>query len=113
MTVRSQIKKGIEAVLPADIVEFLGDRKRRFQQLQIMGRQEAASSRVQLDSEHAIADYLASAPFKKLQLAAGANRLDGWLNSEDFAPSSFTHSMQIAEGYVHLDVTKPFPISDS
>jgi predicted SAM-dependent methyltransferase len=60
-----------------------------------------------------IAEYFASHPVRKLQLAAGANSLPGWLNSEAFVPSSFTHSLSVADGYIYLDVCAHFPFDDN
>jgi predicted SAM-dependent methyltransferase len=60
-----------------------------------------------------IAAYFSKHPVRKLQLGAGSNGLTGWLNSEAFVPSSFTHSLKIAGNYIFLDVCRPFPFEDS
>ena len=51
----------------------------------------------------AIERHLASHPIRKLQIGAGGNILDGWLNT-DVYPS--------VSGVVYLDATKPFPLRD-
>jgi hypothetical protein len=60
-----------------------------------------------------IANYLANFSVRKLQLGAGANRLPGWLNSEGFVSSSFTHSRKNTGDYIFLDVCQPFPFQDN
>lgn len=47
--------------------------------------------------------YLAAADVAKLHLGAGDNVLDGWLNT-DRDPGT---------GLVHLDVSRPFPVTDA
>ena len=64
-------------------------------------------------SKKRIANYLANFPVRKLQLGAGANRLPGWLNSEGFVSSSFTHSLKNTGDYIFLDVCQPFPFQDN
>ncbi|MBV9828891.1 MAG: methyltransferase domain-containing protein [Alphaproteobacteria bacterium] len=59
-----------------------------------------------------IESYLARSPIRKLQLGAGSNILTGWLNSEGFAPSSFTRAINDSNSYIFLDVSKPFPFED-
>jgi predicted SAM-dependent methyltransferase len=60
-----------------------------------------------------IAEYFAKSKIRKLQLGAGSNGLNGWLNSEAFVPSSFTHSLKVAREYIFLDVCQPFPFEDN
>ena len=60
-----------------------------------------------------IVTYFANFQVRKLQLGAGSNGLSGWLNSEAFVPSSFTHSLKIASDYIFLDVCQPFPFEDN
>jgi hypothetical protein len=68
--------------------------------------------RLKLTRKAQISQYFAQNSLRKLQLGAGANSLPGWLNSEAFAPSSFTHALRIAQNYIYLDVCKTFPFSD-
>ena len=60
-----------------------------------------------------IESYFSQFKIKKLQLGAGANSLPEWLNSEGFAPSSFTHSVEIARDYIYLNICKKFPFEDN
>ena len=60
-----------------------------------------------------IANYFARFQVRKLQLGAGSNGLPGWLNSEGFVPSSFTHSLEVASDYIFLDVCQPFPFKNN
>jgi predicted SAM-dependent methyltransferase len=57
--------------------------------------------------------YVESHPIRKVQLGAGSNALKGWLNTEGFVASSFTHSLSVAENYILLDVREKFPFSDN
>jgi len=52
----------------------------------------------------AIRAYFQQCPTRKLQIGAGGNFLEGWLNT-DYLPKSGR--------YVFLDATKPFPFADS
>jgi len=49
-----------------------------------------------------ISDYVSSHPIRKLQIAAGGNNLEGWLNT-DIKPTT---------GQAYLDATKTFPLAD-
>jgi predicted SAM-dependent methyltransferase len=60
-----------------------------------------------------IREYFAQHQVRKLQVGAGDNPLAGWLNSEGFAPSSFTHSLKAARGYLLLDAREPFPFEEA
>lgn len=53
---------------------------------------------------HAIDRYLASHHVRKLQIGAGGNLLEGWLNT-DLYP--------VCRDVVFLDATKPFPFEDA
>jgi predicted SAM-dependent methyltransferase len=53
-------------------------------------------------SQGLIRDYLQSHPVRKLQIGAGSNNLQGWLNT-DIEPE---------QGQAYLDATKPFPLPD-
>jgi predicted SAM-dependent methyltransferase len=75
-------------------------------------RERRALSNLRKSRGKQIADYLANNPIRKLQLGAGSNDLPGWLNSEGFAPSSFTHSLEVASRYILLDVCEMFPFED-
>jgi predicted SAM-dependent methyltransferase len=72
-----------------------------------------ALSKLKASRDTQISNYFKNFPVRKLQLGAGSNNLPGWLNSEGFAPSSFTHSFKIAGDYIFLDVCQPFPFSDN
>jgi predicted SAM-dependent methyltransferase len=54
-------------------------------------------------SRSAIRDYVRENSLRKLQIGAGTNRLDGWLNT-DISPE---------EGLAYLDATGRFPLEDS
>jgi predicted SAM-dependent methyltransferase len=56
----------------------------------------------ELPAQTRIDAYLASHDVRKLQIGAGPNNLDGWLNT-DIEPRA---------GQVFLDASKPFPIPD-
>lgn len=61
------------------------------------------ASREEMRSK-AIRDYMNAYQVRKLQIGAGFNTLEGWLNT-DVGPSS--------KQIVFLDATKPFPFEDS
>jgi predicted SAM-dependent methyltransferase len=52
---------------------------------------------------YAIQSYLKSHPVRKLQIGAGANILDGWLN---------TNESKFSRNVIFLDATRPFPFED-
>jgi len=55
-------------------------------------RSAAALRRSKEIRDRQIDTYLSTHPVAKLQLGSGSNLLPGWLNTEGFVPSSFTHS---------------------
>jgi predicted SAM-dependent methyltransferase len=59
-----------------------------------------------------INNYFANVQVRKLHLGSGDNLLPGWLNSDAFVPSSFTHALKSASRYIFLDVCQPFPIEN-
>jgi predicted SAM-dependent methyltransferase len=69
--------------------------------------------KLKLSRRKTIENYFARFKIRKLQLGAGSNDLPSWLSSEGFAPSSFTHSLNIASNYIYLDVCQPFPFEDN
>lgn len=69
--------------------------------------------RLKLFRQNQIRAYFAEHKVRKLQVGAGANALPGWLNSEAFVLSSFTHSLSIADAYIYLDGCQPFPFADN
>ncbi len=73
----------------------------------------ATHRRVRAERDERIRRYVAAHPVVKLQLGSGSNHLAGWLNTEGFEPSSFTHSLDIAEACVYLDVCERFPFADN
>jgi SAM-dependent methyltransferase len=87
---------------------MLGALKRQMQQSQILVAivRSARSTRVRRSGKSRrrpiIAAYLGSGGSKKLQLGAGGNAMDGWLNS-DLLPRPLE---------IFVDVTRPLPFPD-
>jgi predicted SAM-dependent methyltransferase len=65
-------------------------------------RREAHRMRVALAPDERIHAYIDSEPVRKLQIGAGPNLLDGWLNTDRDRPT----------GGAYLDATRRFPIPD-
>ena len=63
------------------------------------------------NSMNMINKYLQSHSVRKLQLAAGGNLLEGWLNTDAFMLTSYFSP--INKNLIYLDVTKPFPFEDN
>jgi len=65
--------------------------------------EQARRTKHRLTDPETIRAYLAAHDVRALQLGAGPNALDGWLNT-DIAPSR--------RGIAYLDATRPFPLED-
>ncbi len=116
MTALSKLKSDLKSHLPPKIWSFLRCVRHFFCRIKsvfnpLLGRLVLLNLRI--SRKRQIASYFTKFPIRKLQLGAGSNGLPGWLNSEAFVPSSFTHSLNVANGYIFLDVCRPFPFEDN
>jgi predicted SAM-dependent methyltransferase len=115
MTILLQFKSYLKSHLPPKLWSLLRQGRHSLRRFAspldpLLGR--LLLFNLKLSRKKQIANYFANYQVRKLQLAAGANSLPGWLNSEAFVPSSFTHSLRVAHGYIFLDVCQPFPFDD-
>lgn len=60
----------------------------------------------------AIAAHFAKEQVIKVQLGSGSNLMPGWLNTEGFDPTSFTHALDVSTACVYLNVCETFPFAD-
>lgn len=69
-----------------------------------MYRAQKGQKECEDEREKLIPNYLEATPIRKLQIGAGDNHLEGWLNA-DLEPSS--------DQVICLDATQPFPFPDN